>query len=90
MNRLEYFDFITDSTYIENLNNGLVTLDKPQQALSMNTGPIYNNGSNTKAFADDAQQQLQNTYSGAAFHSVSDNSDYAGLQKLAALKAYDN
>ena len=43
MNRQEYKNFINNSTFLMNVNNGLVVdADKTQSGLSFNTGQIYN------------------------------------------------
>mgnify|MGYP003625046637 FL=1 len=40
-NKKEYFDMVINSTYIQNLNSGMVMepTGKPQQALNFNLGP---------------------------------------------------
>lgn len=42
----EYYNLVNNSTFIQNLNSGVVIVDRPLSGLAFNTGPLYNKQQN--------------------------------------------
>jgi hypothetical protein len=58
----EYYDLVQNSTYIKNLNTGVIMReDKPQSSLSFNTGQMYNG--KAPATGEMAQDNAQSNFS---------------------------
>ena len=60
MNRQQYFDLINNSTYVTNINSGVVQSNdyfgtKTVQGMALNLGSLYNKSSNFQADMTKAQ-----------------------------------
>jgi len=60
MNRQQYFDMINNSTYITNINSGVVQSNdyfgtKTVQGMALNLGSLYNKSSNFQSDMTKAQ-----------------------------------